>query len=116
MGYGMRSTIVSGYYAGKYSAEAIKSGNYEALKNYEREVRKRFNRRTSYVFSHIFESLDNKDLDTLIKMANDLDRRTDVDDLMDQLTLSGLFHVLSVFVKTLPSSGRLLAKSCKGLW
>jgi digeranylgeranylglycerophospholipid reductase len=115
MGYGMMPAIVSGYYAGKYSAEAIKSGDYEALNNYEREVRKRFNRRMSYVFSRIFESLDNKDLDIFIKMANDLDGRTDVDDLIDHLSLTGLFHTLRVFVKNLPRSGRLLAKSCKGL-
>lgn len=115
MGYGMMPAIVSGYYAGKYSADAIKSGDYETLKNYEREVGKRFNRRTSYVFRRIFESLDNKDLDTLINTANDLEDRTNVDDLMMRLSVSGLFHVLNVFLGNLPSSGRLLAKSCKGI-
>jgi len=115
MGYGMMPAIVSGYYAGKYSAEVIKSGDYETLKKYEREVRKRFNRRTSYAFSRIFESLDNKDLDTLIKIANDLEDRTEVDDLMALLSVPGLFHLLNVFLKNLPSSGRLLAKSCKGI-
>lgn len=115
MGYGMLPAIVSGYYAGKCSTEAIEKGNYEALKEYEKEVRVRFNRRMSYVFSHIFESLDNKDLDTLIKMANDLGDRTDVDDLMTRLPITGLYHALLVFLKNLPSSGRLLVKSCKGL-
>jgi len=115
MGYGMMSAIVSGYYAGKYSADAIKSGDYETLKEYEREVGKRFNRRTSYAFRRIFESLDNKDLDTLINIANDLEDRTNVDDLMMRLSVSGLFHVLNVFLGNLPSSGRLLAKSCKGI-
>jgi digeranylgeranylglycerophospholipid reductase len=115
MGYGMMPAIVSGYYAGKYSIDAIKKGDYRALKNYEREVKKRFNRRMSYVYNRIFESFDDKDLNTLIKMANDLEDRTDVDDLMARLSVPGLFHLLNVFLKNLPSSGRLLAKSCKSL-
>jgi digeranylgeranylglycerophospholipid reductase len=115
MGYGMLPAIVSGYYAGKYSVEAIKKGDYKTLKRYEKEIRKRFNKRMSYVFRHIFESLDNKDLDMLIKMANELEDRTDVDDLMARLSIPGLFHALSVFFKNLPSSGRLLAKSFKGI-
>ena len=115
MGYGMMPAIVSGYYAGKYSAEVIKSGDYGALKKYEREVRKRFNRGMSFIYHRIFESFDNKDLDMLIKIANDLEDRTNVDDLMARLSISGLFHLLNVFLKNLPSSGRLLAKSCKGI-
>jgi len=115
MVYGMMPAIVSGYYAGKYSVEAIKKGDYEMLKEYEREVRKRFNRRMSYAFSRIFESFDNKDLDMLIKMANDLEDRTDADDLITRLSISGLFHLLNVFFENLPGSGRLLAKSCKGI-
>lgn len=88
MGYGMLPAIVSGYYAGKYCADAIKNGDYEALQNYEREVRKRFNRRTSYALNRIFASRDNKDLDTLITMASELDERTDVDDLLERRSLS----------------------------
>jgi hypothetical protein len=49
-------------------------------------------------------------------MANDLEEKTNVDDLMERISLSGLFHLLNVFLKNLPSSGRLLAKSCKGLF
>ena len=113
MGYGMMPAIVSGYYAGEYSADVLKTENYEALKKYEQEVRKRFNRRMSYVYHRIFESLDNKDLDMLIKMANELEARTDVDDLMNHLSIPGIFHALNVFLKNLPSSGRLVAKSCK---
>ena len=115
MGYGMLPAIASGYYAGKYSVEAIKGGDYEALKKYEWAVRKRFNKRMSYVFRRIFESLDNKDLDILIKMANELGDKTDVDDLIIRPSILGLFHALSVFFENLPSSGRLLAKGFKGI-
>lgn len=115
MGYGMMPAIVSGYYAGKYSAEAVKKGDYAALKAYEREVRIRFNRRMSYVFSRIFESLDNKDLDTLIKMANDLEDRTNVDDLLMRLSVSDFIYSSIVFLANLPNSGRLLAKSCQSI-
>ena len=111
----MLPAITSGYYAGKYSVEAIKRDDYKALKKYEWEVRKRFNKRMSYIFRRIFESLDNKDLDMLIKMANELGDRTDVDDLMIHPSISGLFHALSVFFENLPSSGRLLAKGFKGI-
>lgn len=115
MVYGMMPAIVSGYYAGKYSVEALKTRNYEALKKYEQEVGKRFNRRMSYVYHRIFESLDNKDLDMILKMANELGERTDMDDLMTQLSISGLFHLVNVFFKNLPGSGRLLAKSFKSI-
>ncbi len=115
MGYGMLPAIASGYYAGKYSVEAIKGGYYEALKRYEWEVKKRFNKRMSYAFRRIFESLDNKDLDILIKMANELGDGTDVDDLIIHPSIAGLFHALSVFFENLPSSGRLLAKGFKGI-
>jgi len=115
MGYGMLPAIASGYYAGKYSVEAIKEGDYEALKKYEREVKKRFNKRMSYVFRRIFESLDNKDLDMLIKMANEVGDRTDVDNLIIRPSIPGLFHALSVFFENLPRSGRLLAKGFKGI-
>jgi digeranylgeranylglycerophospholipid reductase len=113
MGYGMMPAIVSGYYAGKYSAEAIKKGDYAVLKKYEREVRERFNPRMSYVFRRIFQSMDNKDFDLLIKMANELKERTDVDRLISQHPTHGLFHALGVFLDNLPSSGRLLVKSFK---
>jgi digeranylgeranylglycerophospholipid reductase len=115
MGYGMLPAIASGYYAGKYSVEAIKEGDYEALKKYEWELKKRFNKRMSYVFRRIFESLDNKDLDMLIKMANELGDRTDVDDLIIHPSIFGLFHALSVFFENLQSSGRLLTKGFKGI-
>jgi digeranylgeranylglycerophospholipid reductase len=115
MGYGMMPAIVSGYYAAKYSVEALEKGDYEALKKYEWAVRKRFNRRMSYAFRRIFESLDNKDLDMLIKMANELEDRTDLDDLMNHPSIPGLFHALSVFFENLPRSGRLLAKGFKGI-
>ncbi len=115
MGYGMLPAIASGYYAGKYSVEAIKEGDYEALKKYEWAVRKRFNKRMSYVFRRIFESLDNKDLDMLIKMANELGDKTDVDDLIIRPSILGLFHALSVFFENLPSSRRLLTKGFKGI-
>jgi digeranylgeranylglycerophospholipid reductase len=115
MGYGMLPAIASGYYAGKYSVEAIKAGDYEALKKYEWEVRKRFNKKMSYAFRRIFESLDNKDLDMLIKMANELGDKTDVDDLMIRPSIPGLFHALSVFFEHLPSSGRLLTNGFKGI-
>jgi len=115
MGYGMLPAIASGYYAAKYSVEALEKGDYEALKKYEWTVRNRFNKRMSYVFRRIFESLDNKDLDMLIKMANELGDRTDVDDLMNHLSIPGLFHALSVFFENLPRSGRLLAKGFKGI-
>ena len=114
MGYGMMPAIVSGYYAGKYSVEALEKGDYEALKKYEIEIRKRFNRRISYVFRRIFESLDNKDLDMLIKMANELEGRTDVDDLIGHPSIGGVFPALSVYFKNLPSSGRLLVKGFNG--
>ena len=115
MGYGMLPAITSGYYAGKYSVEAIKRDDYKALKKYEWEVRKRFNKRMSYIFRRIFESLDNKDLDMLIKMANELGDRTDVDDLIIHPSIPGLFHALNVFFENIPSSGRLLAKGFKGV-
>jgi digeranylgeranylglycerophospholipid reductase len=115
MGYGMLPAIASGYYAGKYSVEAIKEGDYEALKKYEWELKKGFNKRMSYAFRRIFESLDNKDIDMLIKMANELGGRTEVDDLMLRPSIPGLFHALSVFFENLPSSGRLLAKGFKGI-
>jgi digeranylgeranylglycerophospholipid reductase len=110
MGYGIMPAILSGYYAGKYSVEAGKKGDCEELKSYERVLRASFNRRRSYLFRQIFDSLDNKDLDTLIKMANDLEEKTCVDDLMTQFSISGIFRVLNVFMRNLPSSGRLLAK------
>jgi len=116
MGYGMLPAIVSGYYAAKYSVEALEKGDYEMLKKYEWEVRKRFNRRMSYAFRRIFESLDNKDLDMLIKMANELEDRTDVDDLMVHPSIGGVFHALNVFFDNLPGSGRLLAKGFKGIF
>ncbi len=116
MGYGMMPAIVSGYYAAKYSVEALEKGDYEALKKYEIEMRKRFNRRMNYAFRRIFESLDNKDLDMLIKMANELEDRTDVDDLMNHPSIPGLFHALNVFFENLPGSGRLLAKGFKGVF
>jgi len=115
MGYGMLPAIVSGYYAGKCSVEAIREGDYAALKKYEWEVKKRFNKRMSYAFRRIFESLDNKDLDMLIKMANELGYKTDVDDLIIRPSILGLVHALSVFFENLPSSGRLLAKGFKGI-
>lgn len=116
MGYGMMPAILSGYYAGKYSTAAIRSGDYEVLKKYEREVKKRFNKRMSYLLRYIFDSLDNKDLDMLIKMAKELEERTEVDELLVQLSLSGLFHALSVFFKNLPNNRQLVAKCCKGVW
>jgi digeranylgeranylglycerophospholipid reductase len=115
MGYGMLPAIVSGYYAGKYSFETIMKGNYEMLKKYEGEIRKRFNKKMSYAFRRIFESLDNKDLDMLIKMVNELGDKTDVDDLMIRPSIPGLFHALNVFLENLPSSGRLLTKGFKGI-
>lgn len=118
MGYGMLPAIVSGYYAGKYSVEAIKNLSFKnkaLAKRYEDEIRRRFSRRMSYALCRIFESLDNKDLDMLIKMANELEERTDVDDLMVRPSISGLVHTVLVFLENLPGSGRLLARSCKGI-
>ena len=115
MGYGMMPAIVSGYYAGRYSVEARKKKNYELLRNYQRTVRRRLNKRVSHAFSRIFEALDNRDLDTLITMANDLEARTDVDDLITQFSISGLYHVVNVFLKKLPDSGRLLKKGIAGI-
>ena len=115
MGYGMMPAIISGYYAGKHSAEALGKGDYEALKRYEKRVRKRFNKRMSYAFCRIFESLDNKDFDMLIKMANELESRTDVDDLMNHPSIFGLFRALNVVFENLPSSGRLLVKGFNGI-
>ena len=113
MGYGMLPAIVSGYYAGKYSVGAIEKGDFGVLKKYEKVIKKRFNRRMSYIFCRIFESLDNKDFDMVIKMANELEEKTDVDDLIARPSISGLVHVSSVFFANLPISGRLLAKSFK---
>lgn len=115
MGYGMFPAIVSGYYGGKYSVEAIKKGDNAVLTRYEREVRKRFNPRMSYIFRRIFQSMDNKDLDLLIKMVNELEDRTDVDGLIARHSTHGLFHTLGVFLDNLPSSGRLLLKSFRGI-
>jgi len=115
IGYGMMPAIVSGYYAGKYSVDAVKKGGYEPLKEYDREILTRFNRKMSYVFNGIFESLDDKDLDIIIKMASDLEDRTDVDNLLVHLSISGLLYSSIVFLENLPGSGRLLAKSLKSL-
>lgn len=116
MGYGMLPAIASGYYAGIYCVEAINDGEYEALKNYECVLKKRFNKRMSYAFRRIFESLDNKDLDMLIKMANELGDRTDVDALMIHPSIPGLFHAFRVFFENVPSSGRLLTKGFKAIF
>jgi digeranylgeranylglycerophospholipid reductase len=114
MGYGMMPAIVSGYYAGKYSTEAIKKGDYAVLKKYEWVVRERFNPRMSYVFRRIFQSMDNKDFDLLIKMANDLAVKTNMDDILERRSISDLFCVLTVFLKNLPSSRQLVLKGFKG--
>jgi digeranylgeranylglycerophospholipid reductase len=115
MGYGMMPAIVSGYYAGKYSVEAVKSGDLRVLHQYERALGKRFDNRGSYILRAIFEYLDNKDLDMLISMANQLEQRTSVDNLIDRLSIMGVIHVLPLLLRNLPRSARMLVWSCKGL-
>ena len=115
MGYGMMPAIVSGYYAGKYSVEAVKSGDLDVLHQYERALGERFNTRRSYILRAIFESLDNKDLDTVISMVNQLEERTSVDDILSRASFGGIFHALMTFSKNLPKSRRVLAKSLRAV-
>jgi flavin-dependent dehydrogenase len=102
MGYGMMPAIVSGYYAAKYSVEAIRKDDYLMLKKYETEIRKRFNKKSSYVYRMIFESLDNKDLNLVLKMATEWKNKGDIDRWI---------YAFIVFWRNMPGSGKLLVKS-----
>ena len=113
MGYGMMPAIVSGYYAGKSSVEAIKRGDCKMFEEYEREVRKRFNRRMDYLLSRLFGSFDTEDFEMLIKLANELKERTSVDNLLGRASLVGYFHALMTIARNLPKSRKVLVKSLR---
>jgi digeranylgeranylglycerophospholipid reductase len=116
MVYGMMPAIVTGYFAGLYSVEAIKKGHYQELGNYEQNLRTFVIRRRNYIYTRLFESFDNKDFDSIIKLANDLGKRTNVDDLINELSLRGLLQILTVLFGNLPSSCRLLARGLRALF
>lgn len=79
MGYGIMPAIVSGYYAAKWSAEAINKNNFSKLQNYDKGTKKRLDKPSDSLYSKIFNSLDNQDIDLIIKMANELQGEIDID-------------------------------------
>ena len=111
MGYGMMPAIVSGYYAGKYSVEAISKDDLSLLENYEMEVRKRFDNKSVYFYRRIFESLDNEDLNLVLKMTNQLDGRIDVDRFLhSRIYIKGLLCLSLIVISNLPRSALFILK------
>jgi digeranylgeranylglycerophospholipid reductase len=85
LGYGMMPAIISAYYAGKYSVNAINDNNYLLLNGYDTDIKQRFTKRLSHFYRKVFNSLDNEDFDLLIEMLEGLQSKIDLDGLMCQL-------------------------------
>lgn len=111
MGYGMMPAIVSAYYAGKYSAEAVGNGDLQALEKYDKKMKQKFNRRPQYIYRRMFNTLNNRDFGLIIKMANELDDRTNMNGFLYKPDIKVTLHAFLVFCKNLPKSAGLLVKS-----
>lgn len=85
MGYGIMPAIVSAYYAAKRSVEAINKNDFPKLQKYDKDMKKRFNRPSDLLCRKIFDLLDNRDIDLIIKMANELQEKMDIDAFLNNL-------------------------------
>ncbi len=84
-GYGMASAIVSGYYAGNYIKIALEE-NLALLEGYNSKIRGKFDKRLSYLYQKLFESLKNDDLELIAEFLNELDKRVEIDTILRQLS------------------------------
>ncbi|GBE18894.1 hypothetical protein BMS3Abin16_01504 [archaeon BMS3Abin16] len=84
-GYGMTSAIVSSYYAGQTIKRALEE-DLGLLQNYDSMVREKFDKRLSYLYERVFESLTNDDLDLIAEIITELDKKTDIDAILRQLS------------------------------
>jgi digeranylgeranylglycerophospholipid reductase len=110
MGYGMMPAIVSAYYAGKYSVEAINKDDFQALKKYDKKIRQKFNRKSQYLYRKMFDSLNNRDFNLIINMANELENRAPMNAFLHGTNIKVIIHTFFIFCKNLPRSARLLVK------
>jgi flavin-dependent dehydrogenase len=84
-GYGISSAIISGYYCGYSIAQAINE-DFSMLKEYDSTIRAKFDKQLSYLYQRVFESLNNDDLDLIAEILNELDKKTDIDAILRQLS------------------------------
>ncbi|MHA2218384.1 MAG: NAD(P)/FAD-dependent oxidoreductase, partial [Candidatus Hodarchaeales archaeon] len=84
-GYGMNSAIVSGYYAGNFIKNALKE-DLALLQKYDKTIKEKFDKRLAYLYQRVFESLKNDDLDLIAEILNELDKKTDMDMILRQLS------------------------------
>ncbi|RMF90577.1 MAG: NAD(P)/FAD-dependent oxidoreductase [Methanobacteriota archaeon] len=85
-GYGMTSAIVSGYHAGRYIKKAFEEDNLALLEGYDSKIREKFDKRLSYLYQRVFESLKNEDLELIAEILNELDKKGNLEALLGQLT------------------------------
>ncbi len=111
MGYGVMPAIVSAYYAGKYSVEAINKDDFQTLKKYDKKIKQKFNKKSQYLCRKMFGSLNNRDIDLIIKMANELENSADMNAFLHRPNIKVMTHAFFVFCKNLPKSAGLLVKS-----
>jgi digeranylgeranylglycerophospholipid reductase len=85
-GYGMASAIISGYYAGSIINDTLADNNFDLLQKYDQTIKEKFNKRLSYLYQRVFESLNNDDLDMISEILNELNRKTDIDVILRKLS------------------------------
>jgi digeranylgeranylglycerophospholipid reductase len=84
-GYGMASAIVSSYHAGNIIMSALRE-DINLLQNYDSLIKEKFDKRLSYLYQRVFESLKNDDLDLIAEILNELDNKVEIDTILRMLS------------------------------
>lgn len=85
LGYGMMPAIISAYYAGKYSVNAVNNQDYSLLNDYDTDIKQKFTKRLSHLYRKVFDSLNNEDFELIIEILEGLQSKIDIDELLCQL-------------------------------
>jgi len=80
----MMPAIVSAYYAGKHSVDAVNNQDYSLLNSHDTDINKGLQKDFLTSIASV-NSLNNEDFELLIEMVEELQSKIEIDGLMCQL-------------------------------